>query len=164
MAPERNGCTAAIILQVAAEVDAPAPLRRGERAVEDRQVLVVQARRPLDRVVRVDVVEDAADRRLVVAELLQGHRHGAVDDLEHAAAGQLLVLHQRDVGLDARGVAVHHEGDRAGGGQDRDLAVAIAVLAARARGTRPRPRWRLGQQVRRARRRRSPRRRRGASP
>ena len=96
--------------------------------------------RTFDRVVRVDVVEDAADRRLVVAELPQGHRHGPVDDLEHAAAGQLLVLDQRDVGLDPRGVAVHHEGDRAGRGEDGDLAVAIAVLAARSRGTRPRRR------------------------
>ena len=116
--------------QVAPEVDAPAPLRRGERTVEDRQVLVLQPRRPFDRVLGVDVVEDPPDLRLVVAELPQRHRHGPVDDLEHPAAGELLVLHQRDVGLDARGVAVHHEGDRAGRGQHGHLAVAVAVLAA----------------------------------
>jgi len=35
--------------------------------------------------------------------------------------------HQRDVGLDARRVAVHEEGDRAGGGEDRRLGIAVAV-------------------------------------
>src|SRR5262249_37351130 len=41
---------------------------------------------------------------------------------------QLLVLDERDVRLDAGGVAVHHEGDGAGRGDDRRLGVADAVL------------------------------------
>src|SRR2546423_1289634 len=65
--------------------------------------------------------------RLVVAELPQGHRHRPVDDLEHPAAGELLVLDQRDVRLDPGRVAIHHEGDRPGRRQDGDLAVAVAV-------------------------------------
>ena len=56
-----------------------------------------------------------------------------------AAAHQLLVLDERDVGLDAGGVAVHHEADGAGGRQHRDLAVAVAVLQRPACRPRPRP-------------------------
>ena len=65
----------------------------------------------------------------VVAEFLQRAGNGLVDDLEHAAAGEELVLHQRDVGLDAGRVAIHEEADRAGGREDGDLRVAVAVLA-----------------------------------
>ena len=57
-------------------------------------------------------------------------RHGAVDDLEVAAAGELLELHQREVGLDAGGVAIHDEADRAGRRDDGGLRVAVAVLLA----------------------------------
>ena len=77
---------------------------------------------------------DLVDLRLAVAERAQRLGHGAVDDLEIAAAGELLELHQREVGLDARGVAIHHEADRAGRGDDGDLRVAVAMpLAERER-------------------------------
>ena len=36
-----------------------------------------------------------------VAELHQRLRHGVVDDLDHAAADELLVFHKREIGLDA---------------------------------------------------------------
>ena len=140
IAPERNGCTAAIICRWPRKWMLRPPCGGANAQSKTGRCSSLQPGRPFDRVVRVDVVEDAADRRLVVAQLPQGHRHGPVDDLEHAAAGQLLVLDQGDVGLDAGRVAVHHEGDRAGRGQHGDLAVAIAVLAAHARGIRPRPR------------------------
>ena len=130
MAPERNGCTAAIILRWPRKWMLRPPCGGANAQSKTGRCSSRQARRLLDRVVLVDVVEDAADGRLVVAQLVQRHGDGAVDDLEHAAAGQLLVLHQGDVGLDARGVAVHHEGDGAGRGQHGHLAVAIAVLAA----------------------------------
>ena len=45
-------------------------------------------------------------------------------------------LHQPEVGLDAGGVAVHHQPDRAGRGEDRGLAVAHAELLAVAHGRR----------------------------
>ena len=111
-------------------IDALAVARR-ERTVEHGEVLVLEVGRAFDRVVLVDVGQDRADLRLVVAERAQRERHGLVDDLEHAAAGELLVLHQRDVRLDAGRVAVHHEADRAGGGQHGGLRVAEAVDAAR---------------------------------
>ena len=65
-----------------------------------------------------------------VAQPLERHRHGAVDDLHQAAADELLVLDQRDVRLDAGGVAVHHEADGAGGREHRGLGVAIAEVLA----------------------------------
>jgi hypothetical protein len=52
----------------------------------------------------------------VVAQATQRFGHGLVDDLEQAAADQLLVFHKRDVRLDARCVTVHHKGNRAGYG------------------------------------------------
>ena len=57
-------------------------------------------------------------------------RHRAVHDLQHSAADELLVLHQRDVRLDAGRVAVHHERDRAGRREHRDLRVLVACAAA----------------------------------
>ncbi len=65
-----------------------------------------------------------------VAELDERAGDGVVDDLDHAAADELLVLDEGEVGLDAGGVAVHHEADGAGGGEDGDLGVAVAVLLA----------------------------------
>ena len=68
--------------------------------------------------------------RLVVAKV-EGGRDRLVGDLEVAAAGEFLELHQREVGLDAGGVAVHQQTDGAGGRQQRGLSVAIAVLLAK---------------------------------
>jgi hypothetical protein len=86
--------------------------RAGERAAADR------------------VRDDLVDLGLAVAEGLERLRHHAVDDLEVAAAGELLELDQREIGLDAGGVAIHHQADRAGRGDDRRLRVAIAVRGA----------------------------------
>ena len=93
-------------------------------------MLLLQVGRAFDRVVLVDVGQDRADLRLVVAERAERERHGLVDDLEHAAAGELLVLHEGDVRLDAGRVAIHHEADRAGRGEHGGLRVAEAVHAA----------------------------------
>ena len=90
----------------------------------------LEAGRALDRLVLVDPADDDVRLPLVVAELAQGLGHGLVDDLQEAAADQLLVLDEGDVRLHAGGVAIHHEGDRAGGGEHGDLAVAQAVLVA----------------------------------
>ena len=69
---------------------------------------------------------------LRIAEHAQRFRHRAVDDLEVAAAGELLELHQREVRLDAGGVAIHHQADRAGRRDHGRLRVAVAVLLRRA--------------------------------
>jgi hypothetical protein len=116
---------------VAHPVDRPRAALRAERAVEHGQVLGGEIRRVLDRLVLVDVLDDLDDLRLGVAELAQRHRHGAVHDLEEAAADQLLVLDQCDVGLHARRIAVHHERDRAGRREHGDLRVLVAVQATR---------------------------------
>ena len=51
-------------LDVAHVVDRPLPLGRLERAVEHRQVRILQRRRAFDRLVLVDVVDDRVDLRL----------------------------------------------------------------------------------------------------
>ena len=91
---------------------------------------VVDRRRLGERAVADRIDLDLGDVGLGVAERAQRRRHRAVDDLEVAAAGQLLELHHREVGLDAGGVAVHHEADRAGRRDHGGLRVAVAVLLA----------------------------------
>ena len=71
-------------------------------------------------------VSIAAICSLRVAEAAQRRLDRLVDDLEVAAAGELLELHEREVGLDAGRVAIHHEADRAGRRDDGDLRVAVA--------------------------------------
>ena len=63
-------------------------------------------------------------RRSAIAERAQRFGDGAVDDLEIAAAGELLEFDQREIGLDAGGVAIHDEADRAG---RRDRRVTCAL-------------------------------------
>ncbi len=100
-------------------------------------MLGLERGRAFDGAGGVDVVDDAFDFRFLVAELEERTGHGVVDDLDHAAADKLLVLDEGEVGLDAGGVAVHHEADGAGGREDGDLRVAEAVLFAEAEGVVP---------------------------
>ena len=58
MAPEMNGCVAAIILQVAHVVDRARALGRLEGAIEHRQMLVLNVRRAFDGAGGVDVADD----------------------------------------------------------------------------------------------------------
>ena len=123
--------------QVSGVVNGARALGRLEGAVEDRQVLVLDGGRAFDGSGGVDVADDGVGLVAGVAELEQRRGHGVVHDLDHAAADQLLVLHQREVGLDAGGVAVHHEADGAGGREHRDLRVAVAELLAVGEGFVP---------------------------
>ena len=118
-------------------VDGARALGRLEGAIEDGEMLVFDVRRAFDGAGRVDVADDGVGLLVGVAELEERGGHGVVDDLDHAAADQLLVLHQREVGLDAGGVAIHHEADGAGGSEHGDLAVAVAVLFAVGEGFVP---------------------------
>ena len=127
---------------VAHVVDGPLAVGRLERAVEDRQVLWLEVRRTLDGLALVDVGEDLLDLLRAVAELAQGGRDGLVDDLDEALADELLVLDERDVGLDAGRIAIHHERDRAGGREHGHLGVAVAVVRAEVRAPRRRRPWR----------------------
>ena len=99
---------------------------------------VVDGRRLRQRAVADRVGLDLRDLGLAVAQRAQGLRHGLVDDLEVAAAGQLLELHQREVGLDAGGVAVHDEADGAGGRDHGRPARCGSRAPGRARGPGPR--------------------------
>ena len=107
--------------------DRPDAAGRLERTIEHRQILELQPRGALDRVVLVDVLEHHVDLVGGVTQPVQTETHRLVDDLQHPAAGELFVFHQRDVRLDAGRVAVHHEADRAGRGQHGRLGVAEPV-------------------------------------
>ena len=100
---------------------------RLEGTVKDRQVLLLDFRTALDGVVLVDVGEYILNRGLVVSQFPQSQWHGLVDNFQHAATGELLVLHQGDVGLDAGCVTVHQEADGPGWGQYRRLGVPEAI-------------------------------------
>ena len=123
-----------------------------ERAVKHRQVLGPQAWRTLDGVVLADEVNDALGGRLVVTQPRQRLGDTLVGDLEHAATDETLVLHQRDVGLDAGGVTVHHEADGSRWCQHCSLGIAIAVLGANRDGLVPRLTCRREQVIRTQRR------------
>ena len=90
------------------------PVRRFERAVKNRQVLRFQSGSSLDGSSVVHVFDYGLHLRIVVSEFSQSRRDGIVDDLDRAAADQLLVLHQSQIGLDAGRIAIHHEADGSG--------------------------------------------------
>src|SRR3546814_10503428 len=75
-------------------------LQRGLGEALGLQALVSHAGRILQRAVADRVADDRLDAALVVAEGAQRLGHRAVDDLEVAAAGQLLELHDGEVRLD----------------------------------------------------------------
>ncbi len=106
-------------------------------AGEHGDVLGLEARGAEDGLLDVDVVDDGGDLGVVVAEVAQGPGHRLVDDGHRPAADQLLHLGQAEVGLDAGGVAVHHQPDRPGGGEDRGLGVAHTVDGGRGAGAVP---------------------------
>ena len=108
-----------------------------EGAIEDGKMLVFDVRRAFDGAGRVDIAHDGIGLLMVVAELEQRGGDGVVDDFDHAAADELLVLDQSEIGLDAGGVAIHHEADGAGGSQNCYLAVAVAVFFAVGEGFVP---------------------------
>src|SRR5262249_30099401 len=105
-------------------------LGRLKAAVEDWQMIFFQAGSAFDGASGIDVADDIVGLFAGVAEFEESRWNRVVDDLNHAAADQLLVLHQCQIGLDAGSVAVHHEPYRSRGCKDCDLRVAIAVLLA----------------------------------
>ena len=111
-------------------MDGTRALGRLEGAIEDGEVLVLHVGRAFDGAGGVDVADDGVGLLVRVRELEQRRGDGLVDDFDHAAADQLFVFHQSQIGLDAGGVAIHHEADGAGGREDGDLGVAVAELFA----------------------------------
>src|SRR5690606_34483940 len=83
------------------------------------------------------VAHDCLDLRLAIAKLSQSRGDRAVDNLEVAAPRELLEFHQGEVWLDTRGVTVHHQADRAGRCDHRDLRIAEAMSFAQLQGLVP---------------------------
>src|SRR5579863_9712588 len=133
---------------VAQKVDAQRPFVEGEFDVEggrerllhllDRlrreafglERSVIDGRRLAERAMADGVDDDLGDLAFAIAERAQRRRHRAVDDLEIAAAGELLEFHQREIRLDAGGVAIHNEADRAGRRDHARLRIAVAMRLA----------------------------------
>ena len=121
----------------------------GQRAVVEPlgpQGLMVDRGRAGQGAVAQRIALDRGDLGGVIAERRQRLRHRAVDDLEIAAAGELLEFDQREIGFDAGRVAIHDQADRAGGRDDRRLGVAETVLLAKRQGRVPAPSRRCDQQ------------------
>ena len=96
-------------LQMPHVVDRPRPLRRLERAIKHRKMLVLDMRSAFDGAGSVDVGDNLVGFFVTYPKLEQRRRDGVVDDLNHPAAHQLLVLDQRQIRLDAGSIAIHHE-------------------------------------------------------
>ena len=75
-------------------------------------MLIFHQRRAFDGASRADIADDGIGLIMRVSQLEQCRWHSVVHDLDHAAADQLLVFHQRQVGLDAGGIAIHKKSDR----------------------------------------------------
>ena len=91
------------------------------------------------------IVDDVRNLRLAVAEVGERFRDHTVDDLEVAAAGELLELDDGEVRLDAGRVAIHDQADGACRCDDGRLRVAVAVFAAELDGFVPRGLCRIDQ-------------------
>ena len=78
-------------------------------------MIVFHQRRAFDGAGGVDVADDGVGLLVGVAELKERRGDSVVHDLDHAAADQLFVFHQREIRLDAGGVAIHKKSDRACG-------------------------------------------------
>ena len=91
-------------------------------------MLILHVRRTFDRAGCVDVRNNRIGLLMRVSEFEERGGDGVVHDLDHAATDQFLVLDERQVGLDAGRVAIHHEADRSCRSQDCYLGVSIAVF------------------------------------
>ncbi len=98
---------------------------------------VIDGRSLAQRAVTHSVGRDLRDLAFAIAERAKRIGNRAVDDLEVAAACELLELHESKVGLDAGRVAIHDEADRAGGRDDGRLGVAEAELLTKLDGAIP---------------------------
>ena len=100
-------------------------LARAEAMADQRGV--VDAGAVAKAAVTHGIGHDLGDLGGGIAQRLKCCRNRLVDDLEVAATGQLLELHQREVGLDPGRVAIHDKADGAGGCDHRGLGIAIAM-------------------------------------
>ncbi|MBV6489794.1 MAG: hypothetical protein CNCCGFBP_00168 [Fimbriimonadaceae bacterium] len=90
------------------------------------------------RLVSDAISNDILDLLLAVTEPSQRGRDGLVDDLEVAPSRQLLELDEREIGLDAGGVAIHQEPDGSRRSEHGHLGVAEPVSIAQRGSAVPR--------------------------
>ena len=107
-------------------------LARGrlQRAIEDGQVLGLQVGSSLDGPVGVNEIHNLCRLLVGITKLEERFGNNVIDDLDEPAAHQLLVFHQSQIRLNARGIAIHHEADGAGRSKHGDLCVTEAMLHA----------------------------------
>src|SRR5262249_2362856 len=90
----------------------------------------VQVRATDQRASAAAVADDFLNLPRVVTQAGESRWDRRIDDLEIAAAGQLLEFDQRKIRLDARGIAIHHQADGTRWSDYSDLGVAVPMLLA----------------------------------
>ena len=83
------------------------------------------------------VLLDIIDLLIGISQSCQCLVHRLVDDLEVAATCKLLVLHDREIGLDSSCIAIHHQADCTRRGNDGCLSVTISMLLPKSKGSIP---------------------------
>src|SRR6202012_5373185 len=101
------------------------------------QRLVVDGRRAGESSGPYGIFDDGIYLLVGVTEVFQRGRHGLIDDLEIAAAGQFLELDEGKVGLNAGGIAIHDQADRTCRSDNGSLCIAVAVFLAQLYGFIP---------------------------
>src|SRR5512135_1527756 len=106
-------------------------------AIENRLMLRTQPRRSLKAKMRFEVADDSVDRHGVVPKGGQRLSDALVGDFDISAPGHFFKFHEGEFGLDSRRLAIHHETDGSGRGEDRHLGIAEPVFAPVAQNLSP---------------------------
>jgi hypothetical protein len=101
------------------------------------ELLVVECGRIIESRIADGVACNRLDLGGSISEGLQCLGHSPVDDAEIAAAREFLELDEREIGLDAGGVAIHDKAGRTGRRDHGRLRVAITVALAEGEGDVP---------------------------
>src|ERR1700734_4424535 len=89
---------------------------------------ILKARCAFNRPLRLDVCDDALDRRFGVPEPSKSRSHRTIRNRHDAAAYEFLVGNNSQHGFDSSRVAIHHEANRASWSEDGDLRITESVL------------------------------------
>src|SRR3954447_17506777 len=103
----------------------PRAVLRTEAAVEYRKMFGLQMRSAFNRAGRIDMRDNLLNLLRRVSKLDQGRWNRLIYDLDDAAANQLFILHQCEIGLYAGCVAIHHESDGPGRSNHGCLRVSV---------------------------------------
>src|ERR1700692_2669628 len=100
-------------------------------------MLGFESRRAFHLAVAIDVGNDLRSFFGRIAQLHQRCGNRVVNNLDDAAPNELLVFYEREIGLDAGRVAIHHEADGAGGSEYGDLRILEAEFFAESESVVP---------------------------